>query len=97
MNELHHVVRRFFLLADAENRHDIGMVQLGGGPGLTLESPPLLGVSQRVLRQDLERHMPAQRDLFGLVDDSHSTAADLAKDSVIAELIEVRDGDRAVA
>ena len=89
LDELHHVVGRFVLLADAEDRHDVGMVQLGGGPGLALEPPPLLDVSERLRGQDLEGDVPAERDLLGLVDDPHAAAADLAEDAIVAELFEV--------
>ena len=37
-------------------------------------------------RQDLERHVAAERLLLGLVDDPHAAPADLAEDQVIADL-----------
>ena len=37
-------------------------------------------------RQDLQRHVPAQRLLHGLVDDAHAAPADLAEDAVVAQL-----------
>ena len=97
LDELHDVIRRVFLLAHAEDRHDVGVVQLGRGPGLALESPALLGVSERLRRQDLERDVAAQRDLLGLVDDAHAAAADLAENAIVAQLLEVRDRDGPVA
>ena len=97
LDELHDVVRRLFLLAHAEDRHDVGVVQLGRGPGFALEPASLLGVSKRLRGQDLERHVAAQRDLLGLVDDAHSAPAHLAKDAVVAQLLQVGDRDGPVA
>ena len=45
-NELHHVIMLFVLPADAEDRHDVGMVELGRGLGLALEAADPLGVDQ---------------------------------------------------
>ena len=86
VDELHGVVVDAVVAADAEDRHDVRMVQLGGGLGLDLEPLALLGVDRRGEGQDLERDAPAQRDLLGLVDDAHAAAADLAEDPVFAEL-----------
>ena len=44
-----------------------------------------------MLRQDLQRHVPAQALLHRLVDDAHAAAGDLPHDSVIAQPL----GDRA--
>ena len=49
LNELHHVIRHAVLFAEAEDRHDIGVVQPGGRSGLALESPLGLGVEQPAL------------------------------------------------
>ena len=48
------------------------------------------GVEPRVARQDLQRHVPAQRGLLGLVDHAHAAAADLAEDPVVADLADRR-------
>ena len=63
---------------------------------LALEPAPLLGVAEHLRRQHLQRHVPAERDLLGLVDDAHAAAADLADDPVVAELLR-RGGLRAGA
>ncbi len=59
-DELHDVVRRAILLADAEDRHDVGVVQPGRRPGLALEADELLGVADHGARQDLQGHVAAQ-------------------------------------
>ena len=90
LDELHDVIGRLALLADAEDWHDVGVVELRRGPGLALESPAGPGVAEHLRGQDLERHMPPQRDLLGLVDDAHPAPADLADDAVVAELLQGR-------
>ena len=45
-DELHHIVVQAAALADAEDRHDIGMVQPGRGLGLALEPLEVVGVEQ---------------------------------------------------
>ncbi len=84
------------LLSHAEDRHDIGMMQLGGGFGLALESPHLLGVEQRAGREHLECDSPAQRFLLGLVDHAHAAATDLAEDPVVAQPLDSHAYRRAV-
>ena len=46
LDELHDVIRQAVLLADAEDRHDVGVVQLGRRLRLALEAPLVLGVEQ---------------------------------------------------
>ena len=84
------------LPAHAEDRHDVGVVQLGRGLRLPLEPPHLLGVQQRTGRKHLERHAAAQRLLLGLVHHTHTAAADLAEDAVIAQPLEPDAHGRAI-
>ena len=90
LDVLHGVVVHPVVLADAEDRHDVGVVEHGRGAGLALEPLELVGVAQAVLRQDLERHVPAQALLHRLVDDAHAAAGDLPQDAVVAQPL----GDR---
>ena len=92
LDKLHGVVVNALVAADAEDRHDVRVVQLRGGLGLDLEPLPLLGVDRRGERQHLQGNAPAQRDLLGLVDDAHAPPADLAEDAVFAQLGARRDG-----
>ena len=85
LDELHDVIRNAIVLAEPEDRDDVGMVQPRRGLRLTLKPHPLRGVAQHPLGEDLEGHGPAQGDLHGLVDDPHAPAADLPDDSEITE------------
>ena len=68
VDELHRIVVHAPLAPDREDRHDVGVVELGGGVGLGLESPELRGSSAAANGSILARR-DAQRDLLGLVDD----------------------------
>ena len=85
LDVLHRVERHAPLGADGEDRHDVVVVQAGGGLGLELEPLELAGVERRGHGQDLQRHAAVQRPLLGLVHDPHAAPADLAEDAVIAE------------
>ena len=84
-DELHDVEVGALMLADPEDRDDVGVVQPRGGLGLALEPDEELGVEQPVVAQHLQRHAAAQRLLLGLVDDPHPAAADLAEQTEVAQ------------
>ena len=92
VDELHDVVVQAVLLADAEDRHDVGVVQLGRRPRLALEAAQLPRVEQGVAGQHLDGHVPAQGELLRLVDDPHAAAAHLPQDLVIPQLPQRRRG-----
>ena len=82
---LHHVVVIAGILADAEHRHDVGVVQLGRRLGFAGEPLGRFRVGQELAGQHLDGHAAAQRHLLGLVDDSHAAPADLPHDPVVPE------------
>ena len=82
------------MLAEPEDRDDIGVVQSRRRPRLALEALKLLGVANQLPRQDLEGDMTAQRDLLGLVDNPHPAVPDLADDPEVAQLLEPGCRDR---
>ena len=92
LDELHGVEGHAPLAADRVDRHDVRVVQAGGGLGLELEPLQLPGVERRGERQDLQRHPAAQRELLGLVDDAHAAPADLAEDPEVAQEPSPRPG-----
>ena len=63
------------------------------GRGFLEETPRGRVVSCQVRRQQLDRHMPIQAWVKGLIDDAHAAAAELADDLVGAEL---GAGDRVI-
>ena len=90
LDELHDVVAQAVVFADAEDRHDVGVVQLRRRLRLALEATLRPGVLPELLGQDLEGDVPAERDLLRLVDDAHAAVADLADDAVVAQALERR-------
>ena len=86
LDELHGVVVDSMVTADAEDGHDVRVVQLCGGLRLDLESLSLLGIDGRGEREHFQGDMAAQRDLLGLVNDPHASTADFAEDSIVTQL-----------
>ena len=84
-DELHDVVVGTALVADAEDRHDVGVVQPGRRPASRSNRRTCWGRSERRAGQDLQGHAAAERLLLGLVDDAHAAPADLAEDAVVAQ------------
>jgi hypothetical protein len=78
------------LLAHTIDRHDMAVMQPRRRARLEQEAAEVGRVGQALPGQDLQRHVPAQRDLLGLVDHAHPTPADLADDPVVPQLSEGR-------
>ena len=72
------------MLADAEDRHDVRVVELGDRLRLALEPPEPLRVEVDVV-DHLDGDVAAERLLHRLVDDAHPAAAQLAEDAELAE------------
>ena len=79
------------MLADAEDRHDVGVVELGDRLRLAAEPLEAPGVEVDVV-EDLEGDVPPERLLDRLVDDPHPAPAQLAEDAELAQPL----GDRPV-
>ena len=73
--------------ADAEDRHDVGVVQPRRGLGLAGEPGELGGVGQPVAGHHLQRHATAQRFLLGFVDDPHAAPADHPQHPEVAQTL----------
>ncbi len=77
----HDVVEQVTLRTGGEQRDDMGMLQRGGQPDLTLE--PLGAHARRQLgREHLHHHLPAEPYFLGEEDAAHAAAAELALDTV---------------
>jgi hypothetical protein len=84
-DELHGVVMDTLVFPHSVDRHDVAVVKTGGRAGLELEPRDLRGAETPRERKDLERDVPAERFLHGLINDAHPAACHLAQDSEIAE------------
>jgi hypothetical protein len=94
-DELHDVVVQAVLLADAEHRHDVGVVQLRCRSRFALEAAQVARVEQGVRGQHLDGDVPAKGELLSLVDDAHAAATHLPQDLVVPQLLHGRRGGRA--
>jgi hypothetical protein len=72
-----------FEFADVVNRTDVGMIEPGGRLGFTLETFQSLAILGQSLRQELERDKPVQPGVFGFVNYTHATGAQLLQDAVV--------------
>ncbi len=93
LDELHGVVVDAAALADAEDGHDVGVVQPPGRLGLAAEAGQVRRVQERRGRQHLESNVPAERFLLRLVNDAHAAPAHLTQDAVVAEALQVGEGE----
>src|SRR5262249_42787861 len=82
LNELHGVIMNALLFADAEDRNNVGVVELRGCTGLAAETSGMGRIQQRMEGKHLESDVPAQRFLDGFVDDPHAATPDFAEDAV---------------
>src|SRR5207244_10044523 len=73
------------LLINLVNGADIGVIQGGGRLRLALETGQCLRVSGNLLRQKLESDETMESGVFGFVDNTHPTTAQLLKDAVMRD------------
>ena len=89
-DELHGEVGYAVVLGEAVHGDDVRVLKPRRGTGLALEPEALVGRPERLRREELQRHVAAERDLLGLVDDAHAAAAQLAEDAIVAEPLHIR-------
>jgi hypothetical protein len=93
VDELHGVIVDAVALTDTENRHDVAVVQSCCCLRLAAEAIQKGPLGDQTGRQHLQRDVPAQRFLDGLVDDAHAAVAYLADDPIVPQPAR-RSGER---
>ncbi len=88
LDELHRVEPDLTVLADLVNRHDVGVVQPRRGAGLAAKPLERRPVRRHMPGQHFEGHPPAERNLLGLINDTHAAPADLSQNPVITDLLQ---------
>ena len=83
----HREVMDSILLAHAIDFDDVTVVQAGHGLGFASKAVQFTFAAKPPRWQNLQCHLPAQRLLPGLIDDSHSAAAHLADDFIVTQVI----------
>ena len=68
------------------NGADLRVIEPGSGAGLAREPLEPLVVARVFGRQELERYVPAQLRLAGLVDNAHAAAADFGQNLVAGHI-----------
>jgi hypothetical protein len=72
-------------LFDRMERHDVRMIERGGGPRLSLETFEALRIAAHVGRQDLEGHRASEPGVRGAVDLTHAAGANRGGNPVVSE------------
>jgi hypothetical protein len=73
------------VLVDLVDRADPRVIERGRGPGLALETLERGRVLGHFRGQELERNVPAELRVLGLVHDAHPSAAQLRRDLVVGD------------
>ena len=84
-HQLHAEVRQATHLADFVDRHDVGVLELGGVLGLAQETAQVGGTRPVAEPDHFHRDDPIQALLPGFVDDPHPAAGDGLEQIVVAE------------
>ena len=85
VEQLHHDEVLAVVLADVVDRADVRMVQRRGDARLAPEAFERLGVRGQIARQELQRDLTAEPDVFRAVDDAHAAAADAFENPVMTD------------
>ena len=85
LEQLHRDEVLALVLVDRVDGADAGVVEGRGRAGLALEALERVGVLGQLGGQELERDVPAELRVLGLVDDAHAAAAELRRDAVVGD------------
>jgi len=73
------------MLPDLMDGADVRMVEGGSGARFATKTLQRLPVLRQVFREELQRHMPTEAEIFGLIDHTHASAAELAQHAVVGD------------
>ena len=85
LQQLHDDEPLALVLADLVNGTDVGMIEGGGGPSLALKTFEDLWILGDALVQKFKRDETAEAGVFGLVDHTHTAAADFFQNAVMRD------------
>ena len=74
-------------MPDLVDRHDAGMLELGGAPGLAQEAVQVLGPGEAAAAGDLEGDDAVELGVAGLVDGAEGADAELLEQLELAEAL----------
>ena len=84
---LHHDEGMAVVILNAVDGADVGMVQQRSRPCFPLEALQRLGIAGQIFRNKLQRNVPPQLEIFGLVNHTHATAPELAQDAIVGDCL----------
>ncbi len=84
---LHHDEGMPVVVFNAVDRADIRVVKLRCRPRLARKTLQRLGVAGQIFGNKLQRDMPPQLQVLGLIHNAHTPAPKLAKDAVMGDLL----------
>src|SRR6202140_4097730 len=85
VQKLHGQEERAVFLPNLMDRADIGMVEGGSGASFAAETFQCLGILRPIVGEKLKGDKSTQRDVFGLVNHAHATAAEFLDDAVVRD------------
>src|SRR5579862_408355 len=85
IEKFHHDISVPFVLTYIVNGAYVGMVQRGCSLRFAAKACQSLGIARNVLRQELEGNKAMQAGVLGLVDHTHSAAAQFLDDAVMRD------------
>ncbi len=85
VEQLHHEEPLAVVLADVEERADVGVVQRRGDACLALEAFDRLRIARQLRREEFDGNLPAEPRVLGAIDHSHAAAAEFFDDAVVRD------------
>src|SRR4051812_38446446 len=85
LEQLHGKELQLFVLADLVNSADVRVTEARRHARLVLKTQHRRAIARELRRQELQRDPAAERQIFGLVDHSCGTFANLGKDAVVRD------------
>ena len=83
VEQLHHEEPLAVVLADVEERADVGVIQRRGDACLALEAFDRLRIARQLRREEFDGNLPAEPRVLGAIDHSHAAAAEFFDDAVV--------------
>ena len=70
---------------DLMNRADVGVIQRRGGSRFTFESFQRLRIAREFFRQELQRDVATELEVFRFVHHAHAAAPELFQDAIVGD------------
>src|SRR4051794_28982421 len=76
-----------FIVFNAMNGADIGMIKQGSSPSFAGKALQRFGIPGEVFWDEFQRDVAPELEVFSLIDDAHTTAPEFAEDAVMGNLL----------